>query len=153
MIHSQATEIEVLLPQQTFSAAGTNASLVIDMNGYAHAEVVVLAYSSGTTSAIPASITINHNDTNGTGGTAIVSAGTATTGWPSTIVATNTTNASTCFARASLPWLGKKRYLSVAMVAGASACVASAFVIKSRANQTESGTNASGTYSYTFPVS
>ena len=137
----------VFVPPQAFTAAGTNTANIIDMLGFSQLDVYVSAAST-TTGAVPASVTIQHSDTtDATNFSTIISAGTATTGWPTSLTAT--TSQSSAFAVASIPWLTKKRYARTQFVAGTSACTASILGIRSRDNKAESGTNAGAAFTYT----
>lgn len=157
MISVQNSQIQVLLAPGALTSGGTNVSSAIDMNGYGQAEIF-LHVASSTTSAAPVALLIEHSDDLTTYAT-IVSAGTATTGWPTQVSnATAVTAQIAPCVRASVPWLNKKRYLRISVTGPtANTSTACAFVVKSHPKIAPTGTNVSAVatntgQSYVFPV-
>lgn len=153
----QNDQIQVLLAPGALTAAGTNVSSAIDMQGFSHAEIVLHGASS-TTTAVPVAMLIEHSD-DLTTYTTIQSGGTATSGWPTQVSnATAVTAQIAPLFRAPVPWLGKKRYLRISVTgptAGTVTCAA--YVVKARARVAPLGTSVSAVatntgQSYVFPV-
>lgn len=148
MIPIQNEKFQVLLAPGSLTAAGTNVSSVIDMSGYAQASIYLHAASS-TTTALPEAILIQHSDIiDSTGFSTIVSAGTASTGYPTQVTnATQVTSQTDALAGFHVSWLGKKRYLRISATGPtAGTCTAFAGVVMSRSQTTPTGTNAGAKY-------
>ena len=145
MIPIQNEQVQILLSPTALTSGGTVTSNAIDMNGYGQAEIF-LHVNSSTTSAAPIKLEIQHSDDLTTYAT-IVSAGTATSGWPTQVSnATALTTQINPLIRASVSWLGKKRYLRIiATGPTADTSTAYAFMAKSRASTSPTGLNVSGT--------
>ena len=160
MIPVQNSQIQVLLAPGALTSGGTNVSSMIDMAGYSQAEIF-LHVASSTTSAAPVNLLIQHADTTDpTNLVTIVSAGTATSGWPTQVSnATAVTAQIAPLVRASVPWLGRKRYLGISVTGPtANTSTACAFVVKSNPSVAPTGTNVSAVatntgQTYVFPVS
>lgn len=147
MIPLQSCSPCIFVAPQAYSAAGTAVGNIIDMLGFSQLDVYVSAAST-TTGAVPASITIQHSDdTNTSNFSTIISAGTATTGWPTSLTAT--TSQSSAFAVASIPWLTKKRYVRVNPLGGTSAATICVMGIRSRDKIADSGTAAGAAFTFT----
>lgn len=157
MIPLQNEQWQILLAPGALTSGGTNVSSAIDMQGYTQAEIALHACSN-TTTAAPVSLLIEHSD-DLTTYTTIQSAGTATSGWPTQVSnATAVTAQISPLLRASVPWIGKKRYLRISVTGPtANTSTACAFVVKSRARVSPTGTSVSNVatntgQTYVFPV-
>lgn len=159
MIPVQNSQIQVLLAPGALTSGGTNVSSMIDMKGFTHAEIF-LHVASSTTSAAPVNMLIQHSDTDTASLTTIISAGTATSGWPTQVSnATAVTAQIAPLVRASIPWLNRKRYLAISVTGPtANTSTACAFVVKSNPQIAPTGTSVSAVatntgQTYVFPVS
>ena len=151
MIPLQNDVISLALMPTTVST-GTATSKTVDMLGFNNLEVAIYA-SSSTTSAVPTVISLQHADTDAaTSYAAIVTAGTASTGFPTQVTAQTHTTSTGAFARAAFNWQGKKRYFRAVITGPASDTATVAMVcVKSRASQSPTGTAAAGfSGAYTF---
>lgn len=152
MIPLQSDAIQIMFSPAALTSGATNTSLVVDMLDYGAVQVIVSANSS-TTTAIPVSITFQESD-DLTTYTAIVSAGTATTSFPSQVTNATATNNTQAWASWNQPWgPNRKRYLNaVAVGPTANSCLGFAMLaIKSRGAIAPPVTTVAA--KYTFPVS
>lgn len=148
MIESPNMKLQCLLAPGSLTAAGTNLSSVIDMAGWAQADIFLHAASS-TTTALPEAILIQHSDiTDSTGFSTIFSAGTSSSGYPTQVTnATQVTSQKDVLYRQPVSWLGRKRYLRLSATGPTSGtCTASAYVIMSRGGVSPTGTNTGAKY-------
>lgn len=143
-------------PLAAINSATTAASKTIDMLGFNELEIAV--FVSGTTGTqVPIKIAFQHSDTDVASvftSNVIISAGTATSGWPTQFTDATHTASTGAFARWSQPWHGKKRYFRAVVDGPAgNTCNWSMTAVKLREAQSPLGTNVAGNAnSYQFPV-
>jgi len=152
MVPLQNDSFQIMVSPAALTSGATNTSLVVDMRDFG-AVTVVISANSRTTTSIPVAITFQESD-DLTTYTTIVSAGTATSGWPTQVTNATATNNTQAWASWSATWGPlRKRYLTaVAVGPTANSCEGFGMIaMKSRGAISAAGTTAGA--KYVFPTS